>query len=124
MIFIGVNSAIDAEKEVIFVDSIDEIDRTKVGSLVVLDFRNGDLDFYANAPIALAVKVGSIRDFLFLSAAKVKYALAEMPLAIELQKTAENYLLDIKVLAIADIDEIETIAKNSIDGIFCVKSSI
>ncbi|MDR2639069.1 MAG: hypothetical protein LBC09_04460, partial [Helicobacteraceae bacterium] len=116
MILIGVNKAIDAEKTIIFVKSIDEIAKTPAGSLIVADFSEADLEVYATARTPLAIRVNNIRDFLLLSATKAKYALAATPLADKMQKLADRYLYDIKVLAIASCSDIETIADLGIDG--------
>ncbi|MDR0664086.1 MAG: hypothetical protein LBF86_00990 [Helicobacteraceae bacterium] len=122
MILIGVNKAIDAEKAVVFVKSIADINKTPSGSLVALDFKESDLEFYASVDIAIAVKVNNIRDFILLASAKAKYALADLPLAAKLQKLADRYLFDIKVLAIAPSSKIEKIAKLGIDGIFALSA--
>ncbi|MDR2152583.1 MAG: hypothetical protein LBO72_07170 [Helicobacteraceae bacterium] len=124
MILIGVNKAIDAHKETAFVKSIDEIKKTPSGSLIVAEFNERDLAFYANADIALAIIVKNAREFILLSATKAAYAIAETELAVKLQKLADHYLYDIKILAIANANEIERIAELGIDGVFAAKLTV
>jgi hypothetical protein len=117
---IGVNRAIDAQTEIFFVNAIEEIKKTPAGSLIVLEFKEQDLEFYANADIEIAVILTNIRDFILCAATKIRYAIARISLAIELQKLADHYLYDTKILAIAPANEIEKIASLGIDGIFAL----
>lgn len=118
VILIGVNRAIDTEKSVVFVQTPADIAKTKAGALIVLNYNESDLEIYANLEVPFAVKINSVKEFIFLSATKAKYAIAELNLAIKTQKIAENYLTDLKVLAIAEANEIEVLADKNIDGIF------
>ena len=48
----------------------------------------------------------------------VKYIISEKELSIELQKVADNYMYDSKILAVIDSnEELEQVAKLEIDGI-------
>ncbi|MDR1452339.1 MAG: hypothetical protein LBI57_08450 [Helicobacteraceae bacterium] len=118
MILIGVNEALDAETKIAFVKSIEAIEKTPAGSLIILTFNENDLAFYANARILVAVIVKSLREFILLAATGAKYALAGFTLANAAQKLADRYLYDIKVLAIVPERQIAKIAKRGIDGIF------
>lgn len=120
MIFINYHPAIDCEKSVTFVESLEEIINTKAGSLVVSRFDKNSLDFYSTLTIPFAVIVEDIEQFLLASATKIKYAICEKELASSLQELADSYLMDIKVLAKAKRDEIVTIAAMKIDGVFIV----
>jgi hypothetical protein len=117
---IGVNRAIDAQTEIFFADTIEEIKKTPSGSLIVLEFQEQDLEFYANADIEIAAILTNSRDFILCAATKIRYAVAHIALAIELQKLADRYLYDIKILAIAPSNAIEKIASLGIDGIFAL----
>lgn len=117
MILIGIHPAIDTEKTVVYAGSIGAIDHTPAGSLVVLDFQQSDLFFYGTTETPLAVRVKNVREFVLIAATKVRYAVAPFDLARELQKLADHYLYDIKVLAEAEADRLEQIAQAGIDGI-------
>lgn len=117
MILIGVHPAIDAEKTVAYAGSINAIDHTPAGSLVVLDFKENDLFFYGTTEVPLAVRVNNVREFVLIANTKARYAIAGYELARELQKLADHYLYDIKVLAEAKADDLEQIAQAGIDGI-------
>lgn len=117
MILIGIHPAIDTEKTVVFAGSIDAIDHTPAGSLVVLDFQQNDLFFYGATETPLAVRVKNVREFVLVAATKARYAIAGLELARELQKLADHYLYDIKVLAEAKAESLEQVAQAGIDGI-------
>lgn len=64
-----------------------------------------------------AVLVHSITEALFASAFNASFIVCEKPLATSLQNIANEYLWDLKILAIISNDnELETLAKASIDG--------
>lgn len=66
----------------------------------------------------LAVYVETLLEFIYLSKTAILYAVCSANLAPTLQEHANNYLLDIKVIAkIKTKDQIETIAKMNIDGV-------
>ena len=55
---------------------------------------------------------------MFSNSLRANYIIAQKDLSKELQKIAENYMYDSKILAIIDSNnEFEEIAKNEIDGI-------
>ncbi|MDR3347947.1 MAG: hypothetical protein LBN32_04965 [Helicobacteraceae bacterium] len=116
MIFIGINQAIDAEKNVVFCHNVEAIKKTSAGDLVVMNYNEDDLPFYARCEIAIAVKIETIEQFMYLGATRAKYTICAFDLAIEAQKLADHYLLDIKVLAISR--DVEQVALAGIDGIF------
>lgn len=120
MIFIGYHPAIDTEKSIQFVETKEQIINSKSGSLIITNFNINDLDFYANLTISLAVFVTNIDEFLIASATKIKYAICDLTLAKSLQQIADNYLLDIKVLAKVTKNEISAVASQQIDGVFIV----
>ena len=71
----------------------------------------------ASNNLPYAINVNSIQEALFANALNASYIIAKIALAKQLQSIADNYLWDSKVLAIiSNDDELETIAKASIDG--------
>ncbi len=68
--------------------------------------------------IAYAVMAESVRDALLANALQASYILSERVLAESLQKIAETYLFDAKILVpIHEESEMEDIAKAGIDGV-------
>jgi hypothetical protein len=63
--------------------------------------------------------INSIKEFIFLINLKAKYSFCkELELAKTLQKIADNYLTETKVILITkNYDKIEEIVSNEIDGI-------
>ena len=64
------------------------------------------------------VYVKSIKEAIYASNFNAKYIICENELAKKLQKIADNYMYDSKILAIIDSnEELEQVAKLEIDGI-------
>lgn len=117
MILIGFHPAIDHEKAVVFVENPEAIHATPAGALAVLNFNEADLGFYAACEVPLGVAVHNIREFILLMNTRARYAIASLDLAAELQKLADHYLSDLKVLAHTKASALETVALAGIDGI-------
>ena len=65
-----------------------------------------------------AVKTTSIKEAVYANAMGAKYILPSAEILQSVQKLAENYLFDSKVLAlIENEDEIEQLALKNIDGV-------
>jgi len=102
------------------VDSIEEIKTTTSKDILLL---NGlkkpyKLAKYAQKnSLSFAVEVNSIKEALIASTLGASFSLANKTLAKTLQKIADNYLWDMKILAIiSSEDEIEEIGLLEIDG--------
>ena len=117
MILIGFHPAVDHEKAVCFVETPEAIGATPAGALVVLNFCENDLAFYAECEVPLGVIVHNIREFILLTNTRARYAIATLELAAELQKLADHYLSDLKVLAHTKASSLETVALAGIDGL-------
>jgi hypothetical protein len=104
-----------------YVESVEEISRTPSGVVLWLGP-------YAQAKeiakhcrqnrIAYAVMAESLIDALLANALHATYILAQMPLATQLQKMAETYLFDAKIIVPIDEEiEMAAIAQAGIDGV-------
>jgi hypothetical protein len=63
----------------------------------------------------------SIKEFIFIHNLNAKYAFCnDLEIAKNLQKIADNYLSDTKVIIKAPLKKIEKIALLEIDGIFVI----
>lgn len=98
--------------------TIDEIANTKANSTVVFDYNEEILSYCYQNELSYAVIVKSITEAVYSNNLNAKYIISQKELAIELQKIADNYMYDSKILAIIDSnEEFEQIAKCEIDGI-------
>jgi len=104
-----------------YVETIEEIAKTPPNSTLWLgafvDAKEIAKHCYENH-IAYAVLAESVNDALLANALHAQYILADHSLASKLQKIAENYLFDAKILIpISDESEMQTIAEAGIDGV-------
>ena len=103
MIIVGGHPAVNSEPQAAFVRDFAEIEKTRPKSCGV--------------PLALAVS--SLTQFVYAMNLGAKYALCSKELAPMLQKAADNYVSDTRVLALIDSEEeIEWAALEEIDGVF------
>ena len=113
-----------SDEKFFFTKTIDKIKTSSNNSTIIFKFDEQNLEFYKfcyQNNIDFAVEIISIKEFIFISNLKAKYALCDnMDLAIQLQKIADNYLLETKVILKSSINDIEKIALNEIDGIFVI----
>jgi hypothetical protein len=118
MITLGFFTAIDNHPKVVFKPNLKSIDTTPAGSIVLTTFERNDLPLYETYAPVLGILVYSLLEFVQVAKCGVRYALAPYPLAKKLQKAADAYLYDTKVLALIDTEEmIEQAARDEIDGV-------
>lgn len=97
---------------------VEDIENTPSNSTIVFDFEEEKLTFSFKNRINCAVVVSCIKEAIYCNSLGVRYIICEKELAIRVQKVAENYMFDSKVLTIIESsDEIESIALNEIDGV-------
>ncbi|WP_345973073.1 hypothetical protein [Sulfurimonas diazotrophicus] len=110
------------------IDSPEAIATTPAGSTVLFAWGIANLDLvsYCNAnDIPFALEAGSVKEALFAENAGARFILVESALAPSVQKVAETYLFDAKVLAyIEDETQIEAMAFEGIDGVVFAEAVI
>ena len=100
------------------ISSIDEIKKTKANSLISFRYNENLLTYSYKNDLDYAVVINSIKEAIYTNNLNAKYIICQKELAKEVQKIADNYMFDSKVLAVIESsNEIEEIAKNEIDGI-------
>ncbi len=105
------------------ISNIDEIKNTEANSTLYFLFNDEILKYCFENSLDFAVKIESIKEAIYANALNAKYIIAEKKLAKKIQKIAENYMFDSKVLAIIETnDEFEDIAKVEIDGVIYKES--
>jgi len=104
-----------------YVESIEEIAKTPPNSTLWLgafDTAKKIAKHCYENHIAYGVMAESVNDALFANALHAKYIVADIESAEILQKIAENYLFDAKILVpVSDENEMEIVAINGIDGV-------
>ena len=100
------------------INSIDEIKNTKPNSTVLFTYCDEIAKYCFENEISFAVVVNSMKEAIYSNNLNAKYIITNKELAKELQKIADNYMYDSKILAIIESsDELEEIAKAQIDGV-------
>ena len=99
------------------ITSIEDIKNTKANSMLFFDF-NEDLLKYSNSEnLNFFVYVKSIKEAIYASNFNAKYIICKNKLAKKLQKIADNYMWDSKILTIIkSSDDLEKVAIEEIDG--------
>jgi len=106
------------------VKTIEDISDSPNNSTIIFKYNENDLDIYKFCKknnIPYAVEINSLKELIFISNLDAKYALCELNIASELQKFADNYLTNTKIIVKSHISNIEILAKQEIDGIFILK---
>ncbi len=100
------------------INSIDDIKNTKANSTVLFTYCDEIAKFCFENEISFAIAVNSIKEAVYSSNLNAKYIITNKELSKELQKIADNYMYDAKILVIIESsDEFEEIAKAQIDGV-------
>lgn len=100
------------------INTIDDIKNTKSNSTLSFGYNEELLKYTFENELNSAVVVGSIKESIYANALNAKYIIAKKDLASKIQKVAENYMFDSKILAVIQSDiELEEIASLEIDGI-------
>lgn len=100
------------------ISKIDDMKSTKPNSTIIFDFNVDIMIYCKNNGLQYAVIASSIKEAIYANALKAKYIIADITLASKVQKVAQNYMFDSRVLAIIeDSDQIEQVALFEIDGV-------
>jgi hypothetical protein len=101
--------------------SIAEIEKTRPEEILLLEPLNVSIELAKHCQrngLRYAVTISDIREGIFANALGAAYVVSEHEQAITLQKIAEDYLFDAKILVlIEDERRIETMVRFGIDGV-------
>ena len=99
------------------IKKVEDIKQTVANSTIVFNFDEEILKYSFENELSSAVTVTNIKEAIYSNSLNAKYIICDKDLAIKVQKIADNYMFDTRVLAIIEsCDEIEAIALNEIDG--------
>jgi len=109
----------DIESETFYpISTIQDISQTPSNSTILCNFNIEILKFAKNNSVSVAVEVETIQEAILSEQFGVKYIISNLTTSSEMQKIADNYLYDSKILVwIQNISELEKIAKLQIDGV-------
>ena len=100
------------------IQTLEEIQTSKANSTVCFNYNEETLKYCFENQVNTAVIVNSIKESIYCNALNVKYIITQKSLAKEIQKVAENYIFDSKILAIIESNnELEEVASFEIDGV-------
>ncbi len=101
------------------IKEIRDINQTSSSSVVVTQYNLETMRYCFENKIPYGVLITTVTQSLFANNLGARYLIIEdHPLAQKIQKIAENYMFDSKVLAIIENDsQIEPLAYNEIDGV-------
>lgn len=96
----------------------EQIAESQPNSTIIFKYNDAILEYASSNALPFAVMVDSIKEAIYVNACKGKYIIASASLAKEIQKVAENYMFDAKVLCVIESnDAFEAVAQDEIDGV-------
>jgi len=96
----------------------EQIAETKANSTIIFKYNSAILKYASQNDLSYAVVVSNIKESIYANALNAKYIICAKNIVKDIQKVAENYMFDSKILAIIESNsEIEEIASYEIDGV-------
>lgn len=109
-------------ENLIFINSIDEIKKSSGNTTLIFEYDENLLKYCFENSLGYAVVVNSVKESIYANSLNSKYIICHKNLDKTVQKIAENYMFDSKILTIINnCNEIEEIALKEIDGIIYKK---
>jgi len=110
------------------IDSPEAIASTPAGTTLLFSWSEANLDLVTHCQsndLPFALEVASVKEALFAENVGARYLLVEGSLAKSVQKIAETYLFDAKVLTRIDEEaQLEAVAYEGIDGVVFAEAVI
>lgn len=96
----------------------EQIAETQANSTILFKYNSSMLTYASQNNLPYAVVVTSIKEALYSNALTAKYIICQKDIAKGIQKIADNYMFDSKILAIIESnEEFETVVLDEIDGV-------
>ncbi len=100
------------------INCVEDISLTQSNSTIVFDFDKDIMVYCMKNDLSYAVKITNITQAIYANSMGAKYIISLDKIIESVQKIAENYLFDSKIMAIINgEDEIEQYAIKGIDGV-------
>ncbi|PHR56390.1 MAG: hypothetical protein COA44_08520 [Arcobacter sp.] len=110
------------------VSSIEAITHTPSNSVLLFDYNSEVFDLISHArenTLEFAVNISSLKDALFAENLDAKYLLSSYENASVVQRAADTYMFDAKVLVhVEDESKMEDLAQHGIDGVIFAEAII
>ena len=110
------------------ISSVEAIEHTPSNSTLVFSYNSEVFDLIEHArdnSLEFALEVSSLKDAIIGENLDAKYILLKRDIAKSVQRAADTYLFDAKILVhIEDEDSIETFANEGIDGVIFAEAII
>lgn len=110
------------------ISSIEAIEHTPSNSTLVFSYNSEVFDLIEHArdnSLEFALEVSSLKDAIISENLDAKYILLKPEIAKSVQRAADTYLFDAKILVhIEDENSIETFANDGIDGVIFAEAII
>lgn len=105
-------------EDICLIDSIWDIENSLPNSTLIYNYDENLLTYCNKNKLNSAIIVTCIKEAIYSNALGVKYIICDKKLAKNIQKIADNYMFDSKILSIIEQEkEIEDIALLEIDGV-------
>lgn len=105
-------------EEIFNIKNIEDIKTTKANSTISFGYDEELMKYSFENDLNSAIIVNSVKESIYANALNAKYIIVDKNLAKDIQKVAENYMFDSKILAIIESnEEIEEIASFEVDGV-------
>jgi len=110
------------------IGSIEAIEKTPSNSTILFDYNEevfGLITYSLENELHFALNIASLKEAIICENLDAKYLLVSSELALSVQKAADTYLFDAKILVHAkNEDEIQDLASEGIDGIIFAEAII
>jgi len=104
--------------------TLEDISNSPNNSTIIFKYNENEINLYqfcSQNNIPYGVEINSIKEFIFILNLRAKYAFCNsIELASTLQKIADNYLSDTKIILKTSLNLIEKAVLYEIDGIFVI----
>jgi hypothetical protein len=101
--------------------SLDDINKSSNSDILLLEPLNVSIDLAKHCEsnsLSFAITVNTLKEAIFANAIGADFILTQYEQAIDIQKIADEYMFESKILVLINSDrEIETMARFGIDGV-------
>ncbi|MDY0321115.1 MAG: hypothetical protein RBR23_05205 [Arcobacteraceae bacterium] len=105
-------------EDVFKISTVEDIKNTKSNSTIIFEFNVDIMTYCKDNKVKYGVMVSSVKEAIYANALGTKYIISDIYTAEKIQKVAQNYMFDSRILAIIEQDaQIEQVALKEIDGV-------
>jgi len=113
-----------SDEKFFYAKTLEDISNSPNNSTIIFKYNEDDIKLYKFCQtnnISYGVEIDSIKEFIFIINLHAKYAFCNsIELASTIQKIADNYLTQTKVIIKTSFELLEKAVLHEIDGIFVI----